>query len=582
MQLKRIKTGMIVLLAGTTVYTLAGFLLAPHAIKHWIESSITTEPGFELRVRQVYLNPFSLSLSLADLSLIDRENRPIVSICRAETHLWTLEKWRAGQRGRNVEIGSLRIVDPSAGAEILTVPRLSARGLAVTPAEGIVTIAAAYLDEPALNITRGASGRLQLPAWLPSPADGSRATPVHIDEIEVSAGQLRFADHTQSPVLRFDAGGIAGNITRVHAVDGASTYVKFNGRIGKSGDAGMKAQWGPSDRPARTEIDLSLRQFDFPVVSPYFARIAGRGIAAGAGYLALNYRRHGRTVRIDNRIELTGLTLGNRIVTVGDEALPLEPALALITDQAGRIEVSIPIAYNVATDSLDTTSILAGELADRVANDFADYLRDLAARPFDVLGELVGQTDEAFGKLPFAPGSAAIAPATADRLALLAQALEQRPLLGLEVYPVFDPLADRNALAEEQVRLHVRLATSAGPRGLAADAPLDFDDPRVRAILDEFAGERLRDSGWVSDPGESDTAYYRAIYAALAANEDVSDLALNRLARFRAQSIADTLAGHGIGEQRIRLADDIESRSSESGPVSLRLEALPHGGNNFR
>lgn len=582
MQLKRIKTGLIVLLAGTAVYTLAGFLLAPYAIKHWIERSIATEPGFELRVRHVYLNPFSLSLSLSDLSLIDRDNRPVVSICRAETRLWTLEKLRAGQRGREVEIGSLRVVDPSAGVEILTVPRLSARGLVVAPADGTVTMAAAFLDEPALNITRDAAGRLRLPAWLPTPANDTWATRIRIDEIEIAAGRLRFTDHAQSPTLRFDADGIAGNITHVRAAEDASTYVELNGRIGKSGDAGMTAQWRPSARSAQTEIDLSLRQFEFPLLSPYFARIAGRGIAAGTGDLSLRYRHRGRNVRIDNRIDVTGLTLGNHAETDRDETLPLELVLALVTDQAGRIDVSIPVKYDATTDGMGTAGIVTQNLADNLSDQFVDYISDVASRPFDVLSELVGQTDQQFSSLPFAPGSAEITPVTADRLTLLARALGQRPLLGLRVYPAFDPLADRNALAEAQVRLHIRLATSAEQRGLAADVPLDFDDPRVRAVLNEFAGERLGESDRASGPAEGDAAYYRAIYDALAANEDVSDLALNRLARFRARSIVDAFAGHGIGEARILLGDDIETRTGESEPVLLRLEALRYGANDFR
>ena len=574
MQLKRIKMGLVVLLAGTTVYTLAGFLLAPYAIKHWIEHSIATEPGFELRVGHVYVNPFSLFLSLADLTLVDRENAPVVSICRAETRLWTVDRLRTGQRGRNVEIHSLRVADPATGAEILTVPRLSASGLVVTAADGSMVIAVAQLFEPALSVTRNASGRLLLPAWLPRPMDDSQALHVLIDKIEVSAGVFQFTDRARSPTLRFDTNGIAGNITRLRVADGVSTFVELDGQVGNSGGASVTARWLPSDRPAQTEIDLNLRQLDLPVLSPYFARIAGRSIAAGTGDLTLHYRRRGPSVRIDNRIKVAGLELGGHAVTGGDETLPLELVLALLTDPAGRIYVSIPIVSDEAAGGSDATDSLA------------EYVRDLAARPFDVLSDLIesdlvadrtGQADEEFGTLPFAPGSAEIEPATGDKLTLLARALEQRPLLGLRVYPAFDPIADRNALAAEQVGLHVRLATSAGgPRGPAVGAPPDFDDPRVRAVLDEFAGERLGEAERPSGPGEGSAAYYRAVYDALVTNEDVSELALNRLARFRARSIVDAFASHGIGEQRVRFADDIEMRTGESGAVALRLEALHH------
>jgi hypothetical protein len=212
-----------------------------------------------------------------------------------------------------------------------------------------------------------------------------------------------------------------------------------------------------------------------------------------------------------------------------------------------------------------------------IVDSLTNFIRELAATPFDEIAGLVGREDEELDRLAFPPGSADLTPATAEKTALLAQALARRPLLSLRAYPAYDPAADRDAIAARQVRLHVSLATSAAPTASAAQTQPDFDDPKVRAILDEFAGARLQESrrnAILNRFDDKDSAYYRTVFDALVANESVSETALRRLARFRATSVADALAGNGVDRGRVLLADEIETTTTDPGAIVIRLDAI--------
>ncbi len=122
--------------------------------------------------------------------------------------------------------------------------------------------------------------------------------------------------------------------------------------------------------------------------------------------------------------------------------------------------------------------------------------------------------------------------------------------------------------------LHIALATSASRREAGDSAGPDFDDPRVRDILDEFAAARLSQAqrhAVTHDSGDA-TDRYRDVYLALVANERVSETVLRRLARFRARSVIDALERDGIDRSRFRITDSLDTTASEEETVSLKLE----------
>lgn len=571
MQKKYFKTMIIVLFAGIAIYALAGFLVAPSILKYRVETSIMTEPGNRLAIEGAYVNPFTLFIALTNVTLINDKNKAIISVGSVETRFWTIERFRSKRPGRDAEIRDLQIKDPTTAELFLAIPVASVTGLVVNAKKGPITVDAARLENPDLRIVRDSAGKLRLPAWLPLPRNDSPAAAAFFETLAVSGGQIRFTDHTLSPALRLDAGDIAGNVTRRRVAGAATMTVDFQGQLGETGSFEVTAAWQPGDWRAPATADLALRQIDLPVISHYFERIAGRGLAAGIGDVKMRYERRDSSVRIDNRIRIDGFQLGDRAVTDAENELPLDFAIALLTDETDRIDVSIPISQGGIDPGFDPMKI--------VVDGMTDYITDLVAAPFVVLANLVGRDDDDLGSLAFPPASAEITPATAEKISLLARALEMRPLLGLRARPAYDPAADRDAIAAQQVRLHVSLATSASHSGSATQTPLDFDDPKVRSILDEFAGERLKRSQRIAISNrfrDNEADYYRAVYDALVANENVSETVLRRLARFRASSIVSALASEGVSKERVLLVDKIEALTTGPDAIAVRLEAVRH------
>jgi hypothetical protein len=247
---------------------------------------------------------------------------------------------------------------------------------------------------------------------------------------------------------------------------------------------------------------------------------------------------------------------------------PIELAAALLEDADGVIDVDVPFAG----EARSVRAAAGAALRARIAG--------LAAKPFDALSRLTGDGQAPAGAVPFVAGDPSLDDRALASIAQLARLLEARPRLGVRVHGAYAAGADREALARQQIELHVSLATAEPGALRAAPEPVDFGSVRVHDVLDEFAGERLpaaqvqRIAARYDCEGEPASpcrqAYYAEIFDALVANEEIAATALRRLGRFRAQSVADGLRRQGIAADRIVVdADAIETPFDVGLPLEL-------------
>ncbi|MFN2333769.1 MAG: hypothetical protein ABR550_05020, partial [Wenzhouxiangellaceae bacterium] len=288
--------------------------------------------------------------------------------------------------------------------------------------------------------------------------------------------------------------------------------------------------------------------------------------------LTLRTARAEEEVRSEARFTVRRLAFGDCDAEFSPQRWSLERAVALLKDNDGRIELSLAGRANAASADASWFAGLDTALRDRIA--------ELAANPFEAMAELAGQPEQPLDRLPFEPGSAAITATAQTRLNVLGAALAARPALALRILPAYDPRSDRRALAEQQMRLHIALATSAGPPGRAQRMPLDFDNRKVRVVLEEFAAERLSQSALKSVSARypaADRSYYQTVFRLLVDNEAVATSALERLAGYRAQSIADGLAAAGIARPRLARAEVIEQVDGppDTVPLTLEISVIP-------
>jgi hypothetical protein len=286
--------------------------------------------------------------------------------------------------------------------------------------------------------------------------------------------------------------------------------------------------------------------------------------------------------------------------------------LALLTNPRGELEISAPLAAELpaaprtglsgrdtqgaaggAAPNADPTPAQRGFRApfDSVAEALGAALRarlaEVTGAPFEALASLSGRDAAGLRAVEFEPGTAQPSAAGTETLKALAAALSERPGLALYAAGGFDPNADHRALAAQEIDLHVALAT-AGATLNVEPGPVDFSSPRDQDVLDEFAGQRLSAEQRATIASETDvtedgkpaakhsTAYYEAIFDALVANTKIDQSALARLGRYRARSIADSLAKLGIAAARVETGggDGVLRSDPDGVAVPLELEVL--------
>lgn len=386
----------------------------------------------------------------------------------------------------------------------------------------------------------------------PRPSDGRADTgfAAAVERIELRGGMLRVVDERLSPATAFELTGVDGVLSRAGSDAAVTAEVAADVAGGGSASLALRAH-GAGLR----DFDLELADVPAEMLAAYAERLAGRAIGGGVVGANVEYRLS------DGRLE--------GVASVRSRGLELRPAdggppggdpvrlgLALLEDADGEAAASVPLSAHAETH---LPEVLAAALIAR--------LDAAAERPFDALADAVGADGAALDAVPFPAGAAAPTGQASETIATLADAMLARPSIGLRVQGTAERGADRDELAAEQIELHVTLAT-AGPDVVARarPRPVDFDSPRHRDVLDEFAGERLgaelretiasyftRDAdGRVVETERSD--YYRTLFDALVEHETIPDQALERLARYRAISIADGLESLGVAAARIDIA----------------------------
>ena len=566
---KKGKTWLIGLVAGVVLYTITGFLIAPRAIKLWIESPSVSGPTCRLRVQQVYVNPFTMFLSLKDVTLFEQENNMYVSAARAETSIWTVGMLRNEKPGRDVAMRGLLVRTTDSDSTILTVPRAYAQSVTLGAGATFIDAAFVRLEQPDVTLARDVTGLLRRPAWLSVPGVEQSAACISLAGFEVFGGRLRMKDDAVTPGVQLELRNITAKAHRKPGRGAATTEINIEARIASEGTVSIEAQLGQPAGHHPDLFSLTARNVELRPLSPYFRRVFGRDIVAGVGATTLQQEQHDGTLRFDNHLSIGGLGLGDPYLDAGGDKPPLDVAVALATDAAGRTEL---VAQGSTSDSSANTVVSV------FIDSLAAHLDNLDERPFGVLAELIGEPDAVLDEIAFLPGSAEMAPAATDTLALLALALKERPRLSMRVRPAYDPDTDRTAMAAEQIKLHITLATSKGTRERGDPRDPDFDDQRVRDVLNEFADARLPEKQRRAITGNmrNETTMYRDIYLALVDNERVSETVLRRLARFRARSVIDGLEREGIDRQRFRIDDALDTSTTDAQTVILKVEVEAH------
>ncbi len=535
-----------------------------------LELSLLVKQGGTLRAKgsvDLKQQTGDLKLELAGLALA-----PLETVLRQQTTLtlvsglagssgqlrWSSAKQPAVRYAGDATINDFELKIAANKEKLLSWQRLTASGIDYSSGDHRLSVSQLNLSRPyaRLVINKDRSTNLgtirhPAPAAGAEPAAGTGLA-VNIDRVSVERGNMDFTD--LSLVLPFSTNiqSLGGSISGLSSAPESRASLKFEGRIEEYGLARAEGAIQPFAPKKFTDIAVVFRNVELTPMSPYTATFAGRKIASGKLSLDLQYKLNNSKLTGENKMQLEQFTLGERVESPTAINLPLDLAIALLTDSSGRIDLAVPVSGDV-----DNPEFRYGHI---VWQAIRTVITRIVTAPFRALGALFGGNAEGLGDIVFDPGSARILPTEYEKLRRVAEGLQKRPQLKLVLQSLYHKDSDSRAMRALAVRAD--LATREGLKLAPGEdpGPVGFDNAKTQRALENMLEARAGDSAVaqfaeafrksarrdaarvnpvlaVMGRGGGDRELYIAMHQRLIELQPLADTALPELAKSRADSI---------------------------------------------
>jgi hypothetical protein len=412
--------------------------------------------------------------------------------------------------------------------------------------------------------------------------------PVTIARVRVDNSSMNFSD--LSLVLPF--------ATRIHALNGVvaglgsdpdrRATVKLDGEVDEFGLVKVEGAISALRPKSFTDIAVVFRNVPMPPLSPYSATFAGRRIEAGTMNLDLEYKLDHSELQGENKVVLERLKLGERVESPGAMKLPLDLAIAVLTDADGRINVAVPVRGNVDHPEFSYRHVLWQALVTVVTR--------VATAPFRALGALVGRGGEKVEAVAFEPGRDVVLPPEREKLKRVGEVLGKRPKLKLIVHGGYDAKLDGEALRALYVRQDLARRRGVTLKPGEDPGPVAFDDVKTQraleAMLREHSGDeavhaveaRYEESSGkkaerasavlaVVGRGAGDHALYEDFYQQLVKMAPLAESELTTLAQRRGEATVRALnEGASTAAARVEVGATEAAGGADRKGIPSRLE----------
>ena len=260
----------------------------------------------------------------------------------------------------------------------------------------------------------------------------------------------------------------------------------MEGNVDEFGRVQVSGTVTPLDPAANTDIRVAFENVDMPKFSAYSIPFAGQEIASGRLDLDLGYSIKEGALVGENNVVLRDFELGEKVEHPGAMSLPLGLAVALLKDADGRIDLDVPVRGN-----LDDPEFKYGTV---VRKALVNLLTKIVTSPFALLGKLVGAEAGELEYIVFEPGRADLSPPELEKAGKIAEALELRPQIVLQIGGVYAPGADAAAMKAERVdaAIEERIAAAKDDRAMYAEQRFDaVEQLLTEALADSDPGAKL-------------------------------------------------------------------------------------------
>ncbi len=475
------------------------------------------------------------------------------------------------------DLDALRVDGPLDQAPLLAYDTLAVRGIAFDHAAGTLNIAtlegdglsgAVAIDlsatdnadadadspdtdqAPQADATADADGYQPLAVDLPYRVTIGRLHQTRIDGLALING-IEPPLHFTSTDGEFTVNDLdLGSESPTPANLSFATALQDTGRFTLNGNIAPNLQ---DLNNSQAQLDYQLTKLPLAGFSGFTARYLGRELTSGE--LTLGNAVALGDAKFDTVIPLTieNFAFGAKVDSPDAVKLPLDLAVAILKDSKGNIKPpDVPVA-----GPLNDPSVSVGEL---VWFAVGSLIKSVVAAPFNLLGDALGGGDDTQGDggapaITFAPGEAQLPAEAAATIQTLAQALNDRPALGLRLVAQAAPAkVDENALRHATLRRRLQ----------EIDGGTWPDDTRYAQAIAQ----------WYAQNHTSDAPLDQKVVWALA-EVDVDPQALQALSAQRVDAVHTALVAAGLDATRL-MADAQaapEDASDDATGAQIRLEA---------
>ncbi len=383
---------------------------------------------------------------------------------------------------QSLHIGSITATDPY--ARMVIAPDrttnisavLRAPG-AAPPAPAASTTAAA--PPPAQRRTARSNPTRATPAVAVATAPAAPLTPfpTSIGLVRLINGTADYADLWIKPSFSIGIQALNGTVKGLSSDPNSRAQIQLDGKVDRYSPLSISGSANLLSAALFTDITMSFKDLDLPVVNPYSGYFAGYKIDKGKLSVDVHYQIDRRQLNAAQHFVVDQLELGEHVDSPEAMHVPLKLAVALLKDRHGVIDLNLPM-----NGSLDDPKFRIGPIIWKI---FLNLIAKAVTAPFALLGHLFGGGEHP-NIVSFAAGSPELDKPAQEQLSSLAKALEERPGLKLDVPIVAAPAVDGPILIEKEQHdslLARAQATKEGQRSPGAAEAMLADPKQLFKLL---------------------------------------------------------------------------------------------------
>lgn len=403
---------------------------------------------------------------------------------------------------------------------------------------------------------------------------------INIGKISLNQGRAFFADRSITPNFASGIESLNGGVSHLSSKPGTVAKVNLKGTIDQYAPVTLSGEVNPLLKQPYLNLDLNFKNVELVSVSPYSGTYAGYYIDKGQLNLGLNYQLKDSQLLGKNHIVINQLQLGKASNSSKAINLPIKLAIALLQDRHGVIDLGVQVSGDVNDPSFGVGSIIWAAIK--------NVITKAVMSPFSLLANLVG-SDQQLNYVAFTPGLAFIDKSEQQRLDKLAQALNKRPKLKVNVRGSVSLAQDAIAISEFKLKhqllevsglkkLPQDLSASQFPsQGPLADALKQLYTSQlkksVKATREKIIAQlKAQQDGKEPSAEQVTTAVHISMYNQLIKAQKVPKNQLQNLAQIRAQQVKSYLVNQDkIDPDRIFLRNSKAELKTDSTKVKLQI-----------